>query len=42
MRSAVVITLATLIGHLILLLPFVWPPRSPVVLSQGTPRLVLG
>jgi vacuolar iron transporter family protein len=31
MRSAVVITLATLIGHLIPLLPFVWLPRSPAL-----------
>jgi vacuolar iron transporter family protein len=29
MRSAFVITLATLIGHLIPLLPFIWLPRSP-------------
>jgi predicted membrane protein (TIGR00267 family) len=40
MRSAVVITLATLIGHLIPLLPFVWLSRTPalitaVVLSAG-------
>jgi len=39
-RSAVVITIATLIGHLIPLLPFVWLPRTTalilaVVLSAG-------
>jgi VIT1/CCC1 family predicted Fe2+/Mn2+ transporter len=31
MRSAVVITVATLIGHLIPLLPFVWLPRGPAL-----------
>jgi predicted membrane protein (TIGR00267 family) len=40
LRSAVVITIATLIGHLIPLLPFVWLPRTTglvmaVVLSAG-------
>jgi predicted membrane protein (TIGR00267 family) len=40
LRSAVVITIATLIGHLIPLLPFVWLPRAAalvtaVVLSAG-------
>jgi predicted membrane protein (TIGR00267 family) len=30
-RSAVVITIATLIGHLIPLLPFVWLPRTPAL-----------
>jgi VIT1/CCC1 family predicted Fe2+/Mn2+ transporter len=30
-RSAAVITIATLIGHLIPLLPFVWLPRSPAL-----------
>jgi predicted membrane protein (TIGR00267 family) len=40
MRSAVVITIATLIGHLIPLLPFVWLSRTPalitaIVLSAG-------
>jgi len=40
LRSAVVITVATLIGHLIPLLPFVWLPRTPavvvaIVLSAG-------
>ena len=40
MRSSVVITIATLIGHLIPLLPFVWLPRTPalitaIVLSAG-------
>ena len=40
LRSAVVITIATLIGHLIPLLPFVWLPRATalitaVVLSAG-------
>ena len=39
-RSAVVVTIATLIGHLIPLLPFVWLPRTTalilaVVLSAG-------
>jgi VIT1/CCC1 family predicted Fe2+/Mn2+ transporter len=32
-RSALVITLATLIGHLIPLLPFVWMPRSAAVIT---------
>jgi vacuolar iron transporter family protein len=32
MRSSVVITVATLIGHLIPLLPFVWVPREPALL----------
>ena len=31
-RSAVVITVATLIGHLIPLLPFVWLPRTPALI----------
>lgn len=31
-RSAVVITVATLIGHLIPLLPFVWLPRAPALI----------
>lgn len=31
MRSSVVITIATLIGHLIPLLPFVWLPRAPAL-----------
>ena len=40
LRSAVVITIATLIGHLIPLLPFVWLPRTTalilaIVLSAG-------
>ena len=40
LRSAVVITIATLIGHLIPLLPFVWLPRATalitaIVLSAG-------
>jgi predicted membrane protein (TIGR00267 family) len=40
LRSAVVITIATLIGHLIPLLPFVWLPRgtaliTAIVLSAG-------
>jgi vacuolar iron transporter family protein len=40
LRSAVVITVATLIGHLIPLLPFVWLPRAAalitaIVLSAG-------
>jgi predicted membrane protein (TIGR00267 family) len=33
MRSAVVITVATLIGHLIPLLPFVWLPRIPALIT---------
>jgi len=33
MRSAVVITIATLIGHLIPLLPFVWLPRTPTLIT---------
>jgi predicted membrane protein (TIGR00267 family) len=33
MRSAVVITLATLIGHLIPLLPFVWLPRTTALVT---------
>jgi predicted membrane protein (TIGR00267 family) len=33
MRSAVVITLATLIGHLIPLLPFVWLPRTSALIT---------
>jgi vacuolar iron transporter family protein len=32
MRSSVVITIATLIGHLIPLLPFVWLPRAPALI----------
>jgi VIT1/CCC1 family predicted Fe2+/Mn2+ transporter len=32
-RSAVVITIATLIGHLIPLLPFVWLPRATAVIT---------
>jgi VIT1/CCC1 family predicted Fe2+/Mn2+ transporter len=40
MRSSVVITIATLIGHLIPLLPFVWLPRAvalitAIILSAG-------
>jgi vacuolar iron transporter family protein len=40
LRSAVVITIATLIGHMIPLLPFVWLPRTAalvtaIVLSAG-------
>jgi predicted membrane protein (TIGR00267 family) len=31
-RSAVVITIATLIGHLIPLLPFVWLPRATALI----------
>src|SRR5260370_41547271 len=31
MRSSVVITVATLIGHLIPLVPFVWLPRAPAL-----------
>jgi VIT1/CCC1 family predicted Fe2+/Mn2+ transporter len=33
LRSAVVITVATLIGHLIPLLPFVWLARTPAVVA---------
>jgi VIT1/CCC1 family predicted Fe2+/Mn2+ transporter len=33
MRSAVVITIATLIGHLIPLLPFVWLSRTPALIT---------
>ncbi len=33
LRSAVVITVATLIGHLIPLLPFVWLPRGPALVA---------
>jgi VIT1/CCC1 family predicted Fe2+/Mn2+ transporter len=33
MRSAVLITLATLIGHLIPLLPFVWLPRTTALIT---------
>ena len=33
MRSAVVITIATLIGHLIPLLPFVWLDRTPALIT---------
>jgi vacuolar iron transporter family protein len=41
-RSAVVITVATLIGHLIPLLPFVWLPRTPaLVLAIVLSALVL-
>jgi VIT1/CCC1 family predicted Fe2+/Mn2+ transporter len=41
-RSAVVITVATLIGHLIPLLPFVWLPRAPaLVLAIVLSALVL-
>jgi len=32
LRSAVVITIATLIGHLILLLPFLWLPRAAALI----------
>jgi predicted membrane protein (TIGR00267 family) len=32
-RSAVVITIATLIGHLIPLLPFVWLPRTAALIT---------
>ena len=32
LRSSVVITVATLIGHLIPLLPFVWLPRTPALI----------
>jgi VIT1/CCC1 family predicted Fe2+/Mn2+ transporter len=35
MRSAVVITIATLIGHLIPLLPFAWLPRTAAVTESG-------
>jgi vacuolar iron transporter family protein len=42
LRSAVVITIATLIGHLIPLLPFVWLPRTPaLVLAIVLSALVL-
>jgi predicted membrane protein (TIGR00267 family) len=41
-RSAVVITIATLIGHLIPLLPFVWLARTPaLVLAIALSALVL-
>jgi vacuolar iron transporter family protein len=41
-RSAVVITIATLIGHLIPLLPFVWLARTPaLVLAIVLSALVL-
>jgi len=41
-RSAFVITLATLIGHLIPLLPFVWLARTPaLLLAIGLSALVL-
>jgi predicted membrane protein (TIGR00267 family) len=41
-RSAVVITIATLIGHLIPLLPFVWLARTPaVILAIGLSALAL-
>jgi predicted membrane protein (TIGR00267 family) len=41
-RSAVVITIATLIGHLIPLLPFVWMARTPaLVLAVVLSALVL-
>src|SRR5438067_9267568 len=41
-RSAVVITIATLIGHLIPLLPFVWLPQTPaLVLAFVLSALVL-
>jgi predicted membrane protein (TIGR00267 family) len=33
LRSAVVITIATLIGHLIPLLPFVWLPRITALIT---------
>jgi predicted membrane protein (TIGR00267 family) len=33
MRSAVVITIATLIGHLIPLLPFAWLPRTAALVT---------
>jgi VIT1/CCC1 family predicted Fe2+/Mn2+ transporter len=33
MRSAVLITLATLIGHLIPLLPLVWLPRTTALIT---------
>ena len=42
LRSAVVITIATLIGHLIPLLPFVWLARTPaLVLAIVLSALVL-
>src|SRR5438094_2210624 len=42
LRSAVVITIATLIGHLIPLLPFVWLARTPaLVLAIALSALVL-
>jgi predicted membrane protein (TIGR00267 family) len=41
-RSAIVITVATLIGHLIPLLPFVWLDRTPaLVLAVALSALVL-
>jgi vacuolar iron transporter family protein len=41
-RSAVVITIATLIGHLIPLFPFVWLARTPaLILAIGLSALVL-
>jgi predicted membrane protein (TIGR00267 family) len=36
MRSSVVITIATLIGHLIPLLPFVWLPRTSALITAIT------
>jgi VIT1/CCC1 family predicted Fe2+/Mn2+ transporter len=42
LRSSVVITLATLIGHLIPLVPFLWLARTPaVVLAIVLSALVL-
>jgi predicted membrane protein (TIGR00267 family) len=42
LRSAFVITLATLVGHLIPLLPFVWLARTPaLVLAIALSALVL-
>ena len=42
LRSAVVITIATLIGHLIPLLPFVWLPRTTaLILAIALSALVL-
>src|SRR5215469_13609135 len=39
MRSAVVITIATLIGHLIPLLPFVWLPRTAALIVGASTRV---
>ena len=42
LRAAVVITIATLIGHLIPLLPFVWLPRdAALVIAFGLSAMVL-